>query len=45
LLQVSVDELSRLAETWREPSTDNLIETDALQLIEFGCEYLFVLVN
>jgi hydroxymethylpyrimidine/phosphomethylpyrimidine kinase len=42
LLQVSVDELSRLAETWREPSTENLIETDALQLIEFGCEYLFV---
>lgn len=42
LLQVSVDELSRLAETWREPSTDTMIETDALQLIEFGCEYLFV---
>ena len=42
LLLVSVDELSRLAETWREPSTDNLIETDALQMIEFGCEYLFV---
>lgn len=42
LLQVSVDELSRLAETWREPSADTLIETDALQLIEFGCEYLFV---
>ncbi len=42
LLLVSVDELSRLAETWRDPSEDNMIETDALQMIEFGCEYLFV---
>jgi hydroxymethylpyrimidine/phosphomethylpyrimidine kinase len=42
LLLVSVDELSRLAETWREPSQDNMVETDASQIIEFGCEYLFV---
>lgn len=42
LLLVSVDELSRLAETWREPSDDNMIEIDASQIIEFGCEYLFV---
>ncbi len=42
LLLVSIDELSRLAETWREPSDDNMIETDAQQMIEFGCEYLFV---
>ena len=34
--------LFRSAETWREPSVDTLIETDAQQLIEFGCEYLFV---
>ncbi len=42
LLLVSVDELSRIAETWREPSEESMIETDALQMIEFGCEYLFV---
>lgn len=42
LLLVSADELSRLAETWREPSDDNMIEIDALQMIEFGCEFLFV---
>lgn len=42
LLLVSVDELSRLAETWREPSDENMIEADALQMIEFGCEYLLV---
>ena len=42
LLLVSVDELSRLAETWREPSEDDMIEADALQMIDFGCEYLFV---
>lgn len=42
LMLVSADELSRLAETWREPSDDNMIEIDALQMIEFGCEFLFV---
>ena len=42
LLGVIGDDLSRLAETWREPSDDNMIEIDALQMIEFGCEFLFV---
>ncbi len=42
LLQVSLDELSRLAETWREASEESMLEIDAAQLIEFGCEYLFV---
>jgi hydroxymethylpyrimidine/phosphomethylpyrimidine kinase len=42
LLQVSRDELSRLAETWREPSEDDLLEVDAQQMVEFGCEYVFV---
>ncbi len=42
LLQVSADELSRLAETWREASEEGLLEVDALQLIEFGCEFVFV---
>jgi len=42
VLQVSADELSRLAETWRETSDDNMLEVDALQLTEFGCEFVFV---
>ena len=42
LLQVSVDELSKLAETWREASDDETLEIDAMQMIEFGCEYVFV---
>lgn len=42
LLLVSIDELSRLAETWREPSTELMMPTDALRVIELGCEFLFV---
>ncbi len=42
LLQVSVDELSRLAETWREASDEETLEVDAMQMIEFGCEFVFV---
>lgn len=42
LLQVSVDELSKLAETWREASEDETLEIDAMQMIEFGCEFVFV---
>lgn len=42
LLQVSVDELSKLAETWREASDDETLDVDAMQMIEFGCEYVFV---
>lgn len=42
LLMVSIDELSRLAETWREPSTELMMPADALRIIELGCEFLFV---
>lgn len=42
LLLVSVDELSRLAETWREPSTDPMLEADARHMVELGCEFVFV---
>lgn len=42
LFLTSAVELSRLAETWREPSTDNTIALDAMRIIDMGCEYLFV---
>jgi hydroxymethylpyrimidine/phosphomethylpyrimidine kinase len=42
VLLLSVDELGRLAETWREPSTDDVMALDANRLIELGCEYVFV---
>ena len=42
LVQLSADELSRVAETWREPSQEDSMEIDAMQLIEFGCEYVLV---
>ena len=42
LLLVSAVELARLAETWREPSTDDTLPMDAMRVIDMGCEYLFV---
>ncbi|CAN5905523.1 hydroxymethylpyrimidine/phosphomethylpyrimidine kinase [soil metagenome] len=42
LLLLSTVELSRLAETWREPSTDDTLAVDAMRMIEMGCEYVFV---
>jgi len=42
LVQLSADELARVAETWREPGNDDTLEIDAMQLIEFGCEYVLV---
>jgi len=42
LLVVSASELTRLAETWREPSEEDLMAVDAMHLIELGCEYVFV---
>ncbi|RZI41673.1 hydroxymethylpyrimidine/phosphomethylpyrimidine kinase [Herbaspirillum sp. HC18] len=42
LLVASAVELSRLAETWREPSTDDTLPMDAMRVIDLGCEYLFV---
>jgi hydroxymethylpyrimidine/phosphomethylpyrimidine kinase len=42
LFLTSAVELSRLAETWREPSTDSTLAIDAMRVIDMGCEYLFV---
>ena len=42
VMVLSAVELSRLAETWREPSTQDLSTVDAMHIIELGCEYLFV---
>src|SRR5690606_1608555 len=42
LLVLSAVELSRLAETWREPSDEDMMAIDAMRLIEMGCEYVFV---
>jgi hydroxymethylpyrimidine/phosphomethylpyrimidine kinase len=42
LLLASTVELARLAETWREPSTNDTMAVDAMRIIEMGCEYLFV---
>lgn len=42
VLLVSAVELARLAETWREPSTEDTMTLDAMRIIDLGCEYLFV---
>jgi len=42
LFLVSSVELSRLAETWREPSGEDTMPLDAMRLIDMGCEYVFV---
>jgi hydroxymethylpyrimidine/phosphomethylpyrimidine kinase len=42
LLLVSTDELARLAETWREPSNDEMLSIDAMHAIQLGCEFVFV---
>lgn len=42
VLLLSAVELARLAETWREPSSDDTMLPDAMHLIDMGCEYLFV---
>lgn len=42
LLLISTVELTRFAETWREASSEDLLAQDAMQLIEFGCEYVLV---
>ena len=38
----SAVELGRFAESWREPSTEDMLSVDAIKIIEMGCEYLFV---
>lgn len=42
VLLLSAVELARLAETWREPSSEDTMAADAMRLIEAGCEYVFV---
>lgn len=42
LLIASAVEISRLAEAWRESSIDDMLTQDVQQLIESGCEYVFV---
>jgi hydroxymethylpyrimidine/phosphomethylpyrimidine kinase len=42
LMLASAVELNRLAETWREPAPHDALQSDAMRIIEMGCEYLFV---
>ncbi len=42
LMLLSMVELARFAETWREPSADDTMAADVMHLIGLGCEYLFV---
>ncbi|KIF81087.1 bifunctional hydroxymethylpyrimidine kinase/phosphomethylpyrimidine kinase [Noviherbaspirillum autotrophicum] len=42
LFLASAVELSRLAETWREPSGEDMLPLDVMRLIDMGCEYVFV---
>lgn len=42
LLVASMVELGRFAETWRDPSTEDMLGVDAIKIIEMGCEYLFI---
>jgi hydroxymethylpyrimidine/phosphomethylpyrimidine kinase len=45
VLLLSADELSRLAETWREPlgnAGEDALALDAMHIIELGAEFLFV---
>lgn len=42
LLIASTVEIARLAETWREPSLEDMLALDIQRLIESGCEYVFV---
>lgn len=42
LLMLSRVELGLLAETWRDPSTDDLMADDVARLIQSGCEYVLV---
>jgi hydroxymethylpyrimidine/phosphomethylpyrimidine kinase len=39
---LSATELTTLAETWREPSTEDMLLQDAMHTIALGCEYLFI---
>jgi hydroxymethylpyrimidine/phosphomethylpyrimidine kinase len=39
---LTASELTTLAETWRDPSTEDMLIHDAMQTVALGCEYLFV---
>src|SRR6476661_3476552 len=40
VLLLSAVELARLAETWREPSSRDMLASDAMHLIDLGCEFV-----
>ncbi|MGI4849314.1 MAG: bifunctional hydroxymethylpyrimidine kinase/phosphomethylpyrimidine kinase, partial [Janthinobacterium lividum] len=42
LMLISAVELARFAETWREPTNEDVMMLDAMRIIELGCEFLFV---
>lgn len=43
VLVASAVEIARLAESWREPSTDDTLALDVQHLIESGCEFVFAM--
>jgi len=42
VMLLSTVDLSRLAEIWREPFSEDMISLDAMHIIELGCKYLLV---
>lgn len=42
LLLLSAVELALLAETWRDPTERDMLNDDAMHLVDLGCEYVFV---
>jgi hydroxymethylpyrimidine/phosphomethylpyrimidine kinase len=42
LLVASAMEISRFAEIWREPSSEDILASDVQQLLGSGCEYVLV---
>lgn len=42
LLLASAVELTRMAESWRQPSGVDMLAVDAMRIIDMGCEYLLV---
>jgi hydroxymethylpyrimidine/phosphomethylpyrimidine kinase len=42
LFMASSVEVARQAEMWREPSTDDMLADDVSEIIDLGCEYVFV---
>jgi hydroxymethylpyrimidine/phosphomethylpyrimidine kinase len=42
VMLLSAVELARLGETWREPSSRDLLMQDAMHLVDLGCKYVLV---